>query len=183
MASRRSSDASVKAMEVESESHERVQSSSAEHRESEREQSPQAVKVRKVEAAVEREVTAVAQKSASRPPARSVQPAARSVQPPARSVPPAGKFQPLHQKPASALNVHAKGVGSVHKSLHKAMFKKALPSQQLKDKFASPTDSMLSPCTQKLNQHKSRLFKAAVKPTRLNFAHAKADSDEELEDV
>ncbi|AAS51780.2 ADL140Cp [Eremothecium gossypii ATCC 10895] len=175
MASRRSSDAGVKAMEVESEGHERVESSTAQQRESEREQSPQAAKVRKVAAAVEREVTAVAPRQASRP-ARGVPTAARAAQP-------GEKFQPLHQKPASALNVHAKGVGSVHKSLHKAMFKKALPSQQLKDKFASPTDSMLSPCTQKLNQHKSRLFKAAVKPTRLNFAQAKADSDEELEDV
>ncbi|AEY96078.1 FADL140Cp [Eremothecium gossypii FDAG1] len=182
MASRRSSDAGVKAMEVESEGHERVESSTAQQRESEREQSPQAAKVRKVAAAVEREVTAVAPRQASRP-ARGVPAAARGVPTAARAAQPGEKFQPLHQKPASALNVHAKGVGSVHKSLHKAMFKKALPSQQLKDKFASPTDSMLSPCTQKLNQHKSRLFKAAVKPTRLNFAQAKADSDEELEDV
>ncbi|QLQ77871.1 hypothetical protein HG537_0A01180 [Torulaspora globosa] len=39
-----------------------------------------------------------------------------------------------------------------------------------RQKFASPTDTLLSPCSQKLNQHRAKLFAAKSKPTKLNFA-------------
>ncbi|AMD18638.1 HBL264Cp [Eremothecium sinecaudum] len=95
------------------------------------------------------------------------------------------RFQPLHQKPKSVARLeHSLGAGShIHKSLHKSMFKKQIPSQKLKEKFASPTDSLLSPCSQKLNDHRSKLFKTKQNPTKLNFATAKAGiSADELDD-
>ncbi|AET37836.1 Bns1p Ecym_2080 [Eremothecium cymbalariae DBVPG len=124
--------------------------------------------------------------------AKPVPPSALSKSVPKASLKPLGvaasKFQPLHQKPANALNVHplTGSASFVHKSIHKSMFKKQLPSQHLKDKFASPTDSLLSPCSQKLNDHKSKLFKAKLNPTRLNFtttANAADDSDEDIDDI
>lgn len=62
-------------------------------------------------------------------------------------------------------------------SLHKAIFKKhvthgiqKVQKSKLRNKFASPTDRLLSPCSQKLNEHKSKLFVAKSNPTKLNFA-------------
>ncbi|CAG99747.1 Bns1/Spo12 [Kluyveromyces lactis] len=74
----------------------------------------------------------------------------------------AGQFQPLHQKQDSQ---------TASTSLHKAMFKKPSPHQlsEMKNKFASPTDDLLSPCSQKLNDHRSKLFQAKSNPTKLNF--------------
>lgn len=66
-------------------------------------------------------------------------------------------------------------------SLHRSMFKKFNSDMsamrvskkdqtaKLRNKFASPTDRLLSPCSQKLNEHKSRLFKAKSNPTKLSF--------------
>ncbi|SCW00815.1 LAFE_0C12618g1_1 [Lachancea fermentati] len=82
-------------------------------------------------------------------------------------------IQPLHQKPVPTLATS---------DLHRAMFKKPA-ALEMKNKFASPTDDLLSPCSQRLNEHKSKLFSANAKPTKLNFATAKhssdSDSDEE----
>ncbi|SCV02249.1 LANO_0F16270g1_1 [Lachancea nothofagi CBS 11611] len=80
----------------------------------------------------------------------------------------APSIQPLHQ---------AQNPGS---SLHRSMFKKQNP-MPIKNKFASPTDDMLSPCSQKLNEHKSKLFTSKANPTKLNFATRQKgeDSDDE----
>lgn len=53
-------------------------------------------------------------------------------------------IQPLHQSQVP---------GS---SLRRAMFKKP-EVKPVRNKFASPTDELLSPCSQKLNDHKSKL--------------------------
>lgn len=67
--------------------------------------------------------------------------------------------------------------GSV--SLHRAALCRKRLSQgavqkihklRTRQKFASPTDTLLSPCSQKLNQHRAKLFVAKSKPTKLNFA-------------
>lgn len=78
------------------------------------------------------------------------------------------QFQPLHQKKQQETQFSS-SVGA--SSLHKSMFKKPSPHQisELKNKFASPTDEMLSPCSQKLNDHRSKLFQVKSNPTKLNF--------------
>ncbi|QLG73033.1 hypothetical protein HG535_0E01170 [Zygotorulaspora mrakii] len=54
---------------------------------------------------------------------------------------------------------------------------------KLRNKFASPTDRLLSPCSQKLNDHKSKLFVSKSNPTKLSFAtkqdRGADDSDDE----
>ncbi|KAM3164177.1 Spo12 superfamily protein [Lachancea thermotolerans] len=77
-------------------------------------------------------------------------------------------IQPLHQAQDTGAN------------LRRSMFKKP-EVRPLRDKFASPTDDMLSPCSQKLNDHKSKLFTAKAKPTKLNFAteQKQEDSDDD----
>lgn len=78
-------------------------------------------------------------------------------------------------------------------SLHKAIFKKhvthgiqKVQKSKLRNKFASPTDRLLSPCSQKLNDHKSKLFVAKSNPTKLNFARkerlAAATEDDDDDD-
>ncbi|CCE64312.1 hypothetical protein TPHA_0H01040 [Tetrapisispora phaffii CBS 4417] len=77
-------------------------------------------------------------------------------------------------------------------SLQKALFDKKHPSHAIKkynsksekqnknnlrDKFASPTDRLLSPCSKKLNDHKSKLFKVNSVPTKLTF-NQKNESDD-----
>lgn len=73
----------------------------------------------------------------------------------------------------------------VKHSLHRRIFKnsyrkrKAVDEQrktlnmQLRQKFASPSDSLLSPCSRKLNDHKSKLFAAKSQPKRLDFVQSK----------
>ncbi|KAG0685598.1 hypothetical protein C6P41_004218 [Kluyveromyces marxianus] len=70
------------------------------------------------------------------------------------------QFQPLHQKKQQETQFSSS-----------SMFKKPSPHQisELKNKFASPTDEMLSPCSQKLNDHRSKLFQVKSNPTKLNF--------------
>ncbi|SCV00016.1 LAMI_0G02322g1_1 [Lachancea mirantina] len=78
-------------------------------------------------------------------------------------------FQPLHQNS----NVNTNG-------LHRSMFKKPQAAElKSKSKFASPTDELLSPCSQKLNDHKSKLFSSKANPTKLNFASQRDDDDDE----
>ncbi|CEP63128.1 Bns1p LALA0_S07e03004g [Lachancea lanzarotensis] len=82
-------------------------------------------------------------------------------------------IQPLHQSQPSA-----------GPNLHRSMFKKQSQNQislPVRNKFASPTDEMLSPCSQKLNDHKSKLFASKANPTKLNFASRQSgeDSDDE----
>lgn len=74
-------------------------------------------------------------------------------------------------------------------SLHRAMCKKrsgdgVVKVQKLRTrhKFASPTDSLLSPCSQKLTQHKAKLFVAKSNPTKLNFATKHQQASDEDED-
>lgn len=83
------------------------------------------------------------------------------------------EFQPLHQKNENELN-------SASSSLYKSMFKKPSPQQvsQMKNKFASPTDELLSPCSQKLNAHRSKLFEVRSNPTKLNFQSQEEKEDE-----
>ncbi|SCU99374.1 LADA_0H19350g1_1 [Lachancea dasiensis] len=79
-------------------------------------------------------------------------------------------IQPLHQNQNLTSN------------LHRSMFKKQnqVP-MAIKNKFASPTDELLSPCSQKLNDHKSKLFTSKANPTKLNFTTKQngEDSDDE----
>ncbi|SMN20764.1 similar to Saccharomyces cerevisiae YHR152W SPO12 Nucleolar protein of unknown function, positive regulator of mitotic exit [Maudiozyma saulgeensis] len=84
--------------------------------------------------------------------------------------------------------------GSLHRSVFKS--KKNLgqwPSKggatqkniqlKLRDKFASPTDTLLSPCSQKLNDHKTKFLLAKSNPTKLAFGESKKiDSDEPMLD-
>ncbi|SCU88887.1 LAME_0E01486g1_1 [Lachancea meyersii CBS 8951] len=82
----------------------------------------------------------------------------------------APSIQPLHQAQASVPN------------LHKSMFKRQdHVTVPVKNKFASPTDDMLSPCSQKLNDHKSKLFSSKANPTKLNFATKQSGEDSEDE--
>lgn len=74
-------------------------------------------------------------------------------------------------------------------SLHKAMCKKRvthgiqkIQKLKIRHKFASPTDRLLSPCSQKLNQHKAKLFVAKSNPTKLNFARNKNASVSDEDD-
>ncbi|CCD24566.1 Bns1p NDAI_0D02520 [Naumovozyma dairenensis CBS 421] len=78
------------------------------------------------------------------------------------------------------------GTNTSINSLHKSIFKKhtfntynskisnaqlkKLNSIKMNNKFFSPTDKLLSPCSQKLNDHKSKLFVNKSNPTKLNFA-------------
>ncbi|CCD23982.1 Spo12p NDAI_0C03220 [Naumovozyma dairenensis CBS 421] len=76
-------------------------------------------------------------------------------------------------------------------SLRRSIFKKKTMASaiqdrnkalQLRNKFASPTDRLLSPCSQKLADHKSKFLLNKTNPTKLNFAtpnNNNIDSDEE----
>lgn len=44
---------------------------------------------------------------------------------------------------------------------------------QIRTKFASPTDRLLSPCSQKLTKFKSKLLAQKVNPMKLNFVNKK----------
>ncbi|CAI4500436.1 BDM_1a_G0022440.mRNA.1.CDS.1 [Saccharomyces cerevisiae] len=69
--------------------------------------------------------------------------------------------------------------------LHRQVFKntyrkrKAVEDQrktlntQRRQKFASPSDNLLSPCSRKLNDHKSKLFSAKSQPKTLEFVRGK----------
>ncbi|CAB4254887.1 similar to Saccharomyces cerevisiae YHR152W SPO12 Nucleolar protein of unknown function, positive regulator of mitotic exit [Maudiozyma barnettii] len=81
-------------------------------------------------------------------------------------------------------------------SLHRSVFKsknnlgqwpsKGTATQKniqlkLRDKFASPTDTLLSPCSQKLNDHKTKFLLTKSNPTKLAFGESKkVDSDESM---
>lgn len=89
------------------------------------------------------------------------------------------KFQPLHHRMHSGSNQVLTDLAiQSNRSFQKSMFKKQFPSQKLKEQFSSPTDSLLSPCSQKLNSHKSKLFKIKQNPTKLNFAIGKTGHDD-----
>ncbi|CAI4064004.1 hypothetical protein SKDZ_08G1990 [Saccharomyces kudriavzevii ZP591] len=71
--------------------------------------------------------------------------------------------------------------------IKKAIFKKDLLKQdskkklQLQQRFASPTDRLVSPCSLKLNEHKVKMFgkKQKVNPMKLDFkGHFAADSED-----
>ncbi|AQZ11289.1 BNS1 (YGR230W) and SPO12 (YHR152W) [Zygosaccharomyces parabailii] len=69
---------------------------------------------------------------------------------------------------------NTKTVSIPSNSLHRAMFKKqaykVAKTRVMRSKFASPTDRLLSPCSQKLSDHRSKLFKTKTNPTRLQFS-------------
>lgn len=52
-----------------------------------------------------------------------------------------------------------------------------LQKHKIKSKFASPTDRLLSPCSQKLNDHKSKLFVSKSNPTKLSFSRKQEQGD------
>ncbi|CAI4063915.1 hypothetical protein SUVZ_07G4540 [Saccharomyces uvarum] len=74
---------------------------------------------------------------------------------------------------------------SAKHSLQRCIFKKPYQSKkvaeeqrktlstQLRQKYVSPSDSLLSPCSRKLNDHKSKLFVAKSQPKRLDFVRSK----------
>lgn len=52
---------------------------------------------------------------------------------------------------------------------------------KLRNKFASPTDRLLSPCSKKLSDHKAKIFGSKSKPVKLSFSEASnEDSDDSL---
>lgn len=71
----------------------------------------------------------------------------------------------------------------------KTMFKRDLLKQdpkrklQLQQRFASPTDRLVSPCSLKLNEHKVKMFgkKKKVNPMKLNFKGNLAADSEDVE--
>ncbi|QLL30305.1 hypothetical protein HG536_0A01220 [Torulaspora globosa] len=88
----------------------------------------------------------------------------------------AGQTEQCRRVPEKADPLKSNG-GSV--SLHRAALCRKRLSHgavqkihklRTRQKFASPTDTLLSPCSQKLNQHRAKLFVAKSKPTKLNFA-------------
>lgn len=86
------------------------------------------------------------------------------------------------------------GTASLHRSIFKPkkIFNHSLPSDsttqknvqlKLRNKFASPTDRLLSPCSQKLNNNKTKFLLARSKPAKLAFgASNKPDDDEAMLD-
>ncbi|ODV93849.1 hypothetical protein PACTADRAFT_51598 [Pachysolen tannophilus NRRL Y-2460] len=80
------------------------------------------------------------------------------------------QIQPLHQKPKAQ-----------NQGLQRKLFQKAFPSEIGKNKFASPTDNILSPCSQKLNAHRARFYDKS-KPTKLNFSNSDEEKEEEEEE-
>ncbi|ODQ59034.1 hypothetical protein WICANDRAFT_63534 [Wickerhamomyces anomalus NRRL Y-366-8] len=70
-------------------------------------------------------------------------------------------IQPLHRNPAPSQG-----------NLQRKLFQRNFGGAQ--GAFASPTDNMLSPCSQKLNAHKNRFF-ANTKATKLNFSNLEDD--------
>ena len=74
-------------------------------------------------------------------------------------------------------------------SLQRSVFKgKRIGSQKtmvpkLRNKFASPTDTLLSPISKKLNNHKTKFLLAKSNPTKLSFRElAKFNNDDLLGD-
>lgn len=85
------------------------------------------------------------------------------------------------------------GTNSLQRSVFKSkkpvgIFSKEARNQkniqlQLRDKFASPTDTLLSPCSRKLNNHKTKFLLTKSNPTKLAFGEMKKiDSDESMLD-
>lgn len=95
---------------------------------------------------------------------------------------------PKMKSPTRITLTNQKSCTSTTASLRKAMFK---PQQKDKDlqtklrnKFASPTDRLLSPCSQKLNDHKSKFLLTKSNPMKLNFTPEDkngSDSDSDIE--
>lgn len=88
---------------------------------------------------------------------------------------------------------HSTGTNSLQRSVFKSKkagdhFSKGTRNQkniqlQLRDKFASPTDTLLSPCSRKLNDHKTKFLLTKSNPTKLAFGEMKkVDSDESMLD-
>lgn len=70
---------------------------------------------------------------------------------------------------------------SVFKSKKLGTQKKMVP--KLRSKFASPTDTLLSPCSKKLTSHKTKFLLAKSNPTKLSFKEMKkTDSDDLMGD-
>ena len=73
--------------------------------------------------------------------------------------------------------------------IKKTMFKRDLLKQdpkrklQLQQRFASPTDRLVSPCSLKLNEHKVKMFgkKKKVNPMKLDFKGNLAADSEDVE--
>lgn len=93
-----------------------------------------------------------------------------------------------HEKLDKQVKGCGSGVGNV--SLHRvALCRKRMShggvqkvqKMRTRSKFASPTDNLLSPCSQKLNEHRNRLFVAKSKPTKLNFATKRQQVTDEEE--
>ncbi|CCH62509.1 hypothetical protein TBLA_0H02230 [Henningerozyma blattae CBS 6284] len=109
----------------------------------------------------------------------------------------------IHPKQySSAVSSNSTTTSRINKnSLQKSIFKKSNPNSnsisvanynssiknslklivdkkiELSNKFASPTDQLLSPCSQKLNDHRSRILGKKTCPTRLNFAISNSKID------
>ncbi|KAG0672068.1 hypothetical protein C6P45_004083 [Maudiozyma exigua] len=88
---------------------------------------------------------------------------------------------------------HSTGTSSLQRSVFKSKktvdhFSRRTRNQkniqlQLRDKFASPTDTLLSPCSRKLNDHKTKFLLTKSNPTKLAFGETKkVDSDESMLD-
>lgn len=101
------------------------------------------------------------------------------------------KKQTTHDKTSYKNNFSNPVTSSVASSLHRSMFKKTTNASVTKNsnrlkislinKFASPTDRLLSPCSQKLTNHKSKFLLAKSNPTKLNFAAMMNKKENEMD--
>lgn len=85
-------------------------------------------------------------------------------------------FQPLHQTDIYSNTKSGLNTSNLHKSMFKKLNFETMAS--LKNKFASPTDALLSPCSQRLSDHKSKLFSTKSNPTKLNFSGKSKNDDD-----
>ncbi|CCE61583.1 hypothetical protein TPHA_0A05080 [Tetrapisispora phaffii CBS 4417] len=67
-----------------------------------------------------------------------------------------------------------KPIGPVHKQLVNK-----IKEQFSRNKFFSPTDAILSPCSEKINNHREKTYKVKSTPERLNFK--KIDDEEDID--
>ncbi|KAF5369862.1 hypothetical protein D9758_001090 [Tetrapyrgos nigripes] len=100
--------------------------------------------------------------------------------------PTATPIQPLHN-PANAAHVvvpqaplgnvvnQAPGMGA------KALLAKKMAKSQSNPSYISPTDNLMTPCTQKLNAAKKKHFSKPAKPVQL-FAQKEENSNSDVED-
>ncbi|EJS43385.1 spo12p [Saccharomyces arboricola H-6] len=94
-------------------------------------------------------------------------------------------FQIFKRKSASSLKSSRTSGNCIKKKIFKSDLLKQDPKRklQLQQRFASPTDRLVSPCSLKLNEHKVKMFgkRQKVNPMKLNFKGPLATDSEDVE--